>query len=182
MDPVEAHGRKSNDRSANGNERGDRSNGDHSHEQHDHEDHADTHEAGHGSTFGNGGQQAGSSAAESRASRRRRRKGKHYDGDGSDGPGTPEDSAWPIDAQAASAPAAFDRAGAAAVAATAGNNAPSAETAPIDLKAHAEDPDAASIGEPLVDTGRPRKRRRAASRPAGPAGPANAPQSAAEAP
>ena len=58
-------------------------------------------------------------------------------------------------------------------------SASAAQAAPINLKAHAEDPDAAAsgdeLGEALIDTGRPRKRRRAASRPAG------SPQSNAEA-
>jgi ribonuclease E len=106
-------------------------------------------------------QHAGS-AAESRASRRRRRKGKHHDGE--DAPGGPVDSAWTLDAPAPDVEAPAE---------------PAEPLPPINLKAHAEDPDAASGGdelsEALVDTGRPRKRRRAASRPAG------SPQSAAEA-
>ena len=113
----------------------------------DHEDHSGAHEA-QGTASATDGHHVGGSAAENRANRRRRRKGKHHDGDGADAPGTPVDSA----------------------------GTPAAEITPINLKAHADDPDAASdLGEALVDTGRPRKRRRAASRPAG------SPQSAAEA-
>jgi ribonuclease E len=128
------------------------------------------------------------SAAESRANRRRRRKGKHHDGE--DAPGTPVDSAWTLDAPAPSA-ARVPESGVAsegsegAVSVEAATSVVTAappvevEVAPINLKAHAEDPDAAvaadGLGEALSDTGRPRKRRRAASRPAG------SPQSTAEA-
>jgi len=49
---------------------------------------------------------------------------------------------------------------------------------PINLRAHADDPDSVGssedLGTALADTGRPRRRRRAASRPAGPAGAAEA--------
>jgi ribonuclease E len=183
MDPVEAHGRKSNDRSGNGSERGERSNGangDNGHEQHehDHEQDHDEHEngngAGSGNGNGNGAHRDGSSAAESRASRRRRRKGKHHegDGDGADAPGMPVEAAWPVDRHTPSVAAAAESAAESAV-----------EAAPINLKAHAEDPDAVNVGEDLggalVDTGRPRKRRRAASRPAG--SPQSTAPSAAEA-
>ncbi len=183
MDPVEAHGRKSNDRSGNGAERAERSNGangdnGHEHHEHDHEQDHDEHEngngAGSGNGNGNGAHRDGSSAAESRASRRRRRKGKHHDGDGdgADAPGTPVEAAWPVDTHTPSVAAAAESAAESSV-----------EAAPITLKAHADDPDAVNVGEnlgeALVDTGRPRKRRRAASRPAG--SPQSTTPSAAEA-
>src|SRR6185437_715010 len=114
-------------------------------------------------------------AAESRASRRRRRKGKHHEGE--DASGTSADSAWDSDAEADAAVPGVSSATEATAAEV--DAAPVVQAPPINLKAHAEDPDAAAdsddLGEALVDTGRPRKRRRAASRPAG------SPQSNAEA-
>ena len=150
MDPVDAHGRKSNDRTgtANGSNG---SNGGQSHDHHEHDDDREDGASAQGAATATGTPHVGGgSAADSRANRRRRRKGKHLDGDGTDAPGTAADS--------------------------------DEDVAPINLKAHAEDPDAVhaaeDLSEALLDTGRPRKRRRAASRPAGPAG---AQQAAAEA-
>jgi ribonuclease E len=134
---------------------------------------------------GTSGAHHAGSAAESRANRRRRRKGKHHDGE--DAPGTAVDSAWTLDAPGpgtsvdAAYPAQFEAAEDVVAASAAGSvpAEPPAPIAPINLKAHADDPDSAAasddLGEALADTGRPRKRRRAASRPAG------SPQSAAEA-
>jgi ribonuclease E len=118
-----------------------------------------------------------SDAAESRANRRRRRKGKHHDGDGFAAGGDGDD----VSGDVTEAPDEFP--GPAAAVETAQprsrsytvDAAPEAALAevgaPIILKAHEDDPDAlggeAELSAALTDTGRPRKRRRAASRPAG---------------
>ncbi|HEV2345181.1 MAG TPA: Rne/Rng family ribonuclease [Actinocrinis sp.] len=147
MDPVEPHGRKSVERSV--------SIVDHTD---DHDEHAGGDVHAHGASTHHVG-----SAAESRANRRRRRKGKHHESE--DMAATPMDSMnsdWSLEAH---------EPGTAAEA--------SVPAAPINLKAHVDDPDAVAatgdeLSNALIDTGRPRKRRRAASRPAG------TPQSAAE--
>ncbi|MBS2963923.1 Rne/Rng family ribonuclease [Actinocrinis puniceicyclus] len=161
VDPVEPHGRKVTERSAAVVERIDRVTG----ENGPHE-HADADEGGHLP-----------GAAETRASRRRRRKGKHHEGE--DLLDAAVEPVWTEDTDIGT----VDTAGTAGTADTRGGAAASAAPPPatpaISLKAHAEDPDAAAVSdelnEALIDTGRPRKRRRAASRPAG------SPQSAAEA-
>ncbi len=173
VDPVEPHGRKTAERSTTVVERIDRVTGEHAHS------HGQAHDDGSGDASephggGTGEAPHASSAAESRASRRRRRKGKHHEGE--DASGTSADSAWDSDAEADAAEPGVSSATEAAAKA---DPAPVVQAPPINLKAHAEDPDAAAdsddLGEALVDTGRPRKRRRAASRPAG------SPQSNAEA-
>jgi ribonuclease E len=187
MDPVEPHGRKTAERSTAVVERIDRVTGEHAHSHgHAHDEHGGSGDASErqGSTGGGNEARHASSAVESRASRRRRRKGKHHEGD--EAPGTPVDSAWDSDADAGSdadAPAVSARpvvnSATQTASAAEADAAPMVQAAPINLKAHADDPDAAAggdeLGEALVDTGRPRKRRRAASRPAG------SPQSNAEA-
>jgi ribonuclease E len=190
MDPVEPHGRKTAERSAAVVERIDRVTGEHAHS-HTHDEHgssgrggsgdaSETHGGGTASSGGAGGTHHASSAVESRASRRRRRKGKHHEGE--DASGAPVDASWAAEAEAPGADVAAPEKSAPEPNATEPNTTESDSTAaahvePINLKAHADDPDAAGdeLGEALVDTGRPRKRRRAASRPAG------SPQSAAEA-
>ena len=176
MDPVEPHGRKAAERATTVVERIDRVTGEHSHghDEHGGSGDASEHHGGNASNGNAGDARHASSAVESRASRRRRRKGKHHEGE--DAPGAPVDSSWVADDAAPdTSPGAEVDAGADAESA----QAPAVQTAPINLKAHADDPDAAATGdelsEALVDTGRPRKRRRAASRPAG------SPQSNAEA-
>jgi hypothetical protein len=152
---VEPHGRKSTERSVSVVEHAD-----------DHDEHAGADVHAHGAHHVG-------SAAESRANRRRRRKGKHHESE--DSAATAAESAWSSEAHGPGA----------------GSHDPGADTArketakasvqvaPINLKAHADDPDAAvasdGLGAALIDTGRPRRRRRAASRPAG------TPQSTAEA-
>jgi ribonuclease E len=154
MDPVEPHGRKVAERSSSVLERIDRVTGEHANG-------SDEHGAG-GSRAEESGPHSG--AAESRANRRRRRKGKHHEDEEAAGAtgdsGDSGESAWSADSADTEAAQRLTDAAAA-----------------LDLKAHAEDPDALSdeLGEALVDTGRPRKRRRAASRPAG------SPHSSAEA-
>ncbi|MGH3416958.1 MAG: Rne/Rng family ribonuclease, partial [Actinocrinis sp.] len=125
MDPVDAHGRKQN-----GQAPAPVSEPEHVHEPADEDE---------------GGAQHAGGTAESRASRRRRRKGKHYDGE--DAPGTPADSEWPADDAAHSGSAGG---GAAATTSADGSSsgadgdsaqAPARVTAPISLRAHADDPD-----------------------------------------
>jgi len=176
MDPVEPHGRKAAERATTVVERIDRVTGEHSHghDEHGGSGDASEHHGGNASNGNAGDARHASSAVESRASRRRRRKGKHHEGE--DAPGAPVDSSWVADdAVPDTSPRAEPDASATAESA----KAPAVQTAPINLKAHADDPDAAAAGdelsEALIDTGRPRKRRRAASRPAG------SPQSNAEA-
>jgi len=194
MDPVEAHGRRSAERPAPERTVVERTVVDRTAVDRAVADRTAAEAADEAEDDGSGtaGAHHAGSAAESRANRRRRRKGKHHDGE--DAPGTPVDSAWTLDAPGpGSAPAAelsaVQDAGSVSgpvsvsVDAVSVNDAGPAEAqvpvAPINLKAHAEDPDSAAatedLGEALSDTGRPRKRRRAASRPAG------SPQSAAEA-
>ncbi|HEU5429303.1 MAG TPA: Rne/Rng family ribonuclease, partial [Actinocrinis sp.] len=172
MDPVEPHGRKTAERSTAVVERIDRVTSEHAHshgQAHDDDSGSGDASEQHGGT---GEARHASSAVESRASRRRRRKGKHHEGD--DASGAP---AWDSDTEADAAEPGVSSATEAAAAEE--DTAPVVQAPPINLKAHAEDPDAAAdsdeLGEALVDTGRPRKRRRAASRPAG------SPQSNAEA-
>jgi ribonuclease E len=182
MDPVEPHGRKAAERATTVVERIDRVTGEHSHGHDEHGGSSDASEphSGNASNGNAGDARHASSAVESRASRRRRRKGKHHEGE--DASGAPVDASWAAEAEAPGADVAAPEKSAPEPNAPEPNATESDSTAaahvePINLKAHADDPDAAGdeLGEALVDTGRPRKRRRAASRPAG------SPQSAAEA-
>jgi ribonuclease E len=112
------------------------------------------------------GESGAADTAEGRAGRRRRRKGKHHDGDGffaGDGEGF-DQAAEPGDTPAQHPAAAVAAAEAAPVSAPVSSPA----AAPVALKAHQDDPDAlGEAPEPGGETARPRKRRRAASRPAG---------------
>jgi ribonuclease E len=149
LDPAEPHGRRSGDRAAVARTPDAAA-------VEDEPDHR------HGSAL-----ESGASAAESRASRRRKRKGKHYEG---------EDAGFGVAVMTAQESDEAEESDAPAPAAA--PTAPAVPLEPINLRAHAEDPDAVGaiedLGTALTDTGRPRRRRRAASRPAGPAGAAEA--------
>jgi ribonuclease E len=177
MDPVEPHGRRgsqserssrsrgeSQDDAANGADGGGADEGrgkrDHGRGQNGQGPAQDGHGRGHVE-----------SAAESRANRRRRRKGKYHDGEADaellGAPGTAvaveTDDADTDETETAGSETAD---GAEAE--------PETPREPLNLRAHAEDPDSVGVDEvgvaEVADSGRPRKRRRAASRPAGPAG------------
>jgi ribonuclease E len=176
MDPVEPHGRRSGQSERSGKNRGeshdDTANGAHAadaDEAHGKNDHGRGQNGQSGAAQADGFSRGHSeSAAESRANRRRRRKGKYHDSDSeSEFLETPDTSVGvENDETESAAPASSDSLG--AVSGSSADEEPAAPREPLNLRAHAEDPDA--VGADMAEAARPRKRRRAASRPAGPAG------------
>ena len=187
MDPVEAHGRRSGQSERSGRNRGEsqddqpngrptggvESDGDEARGKRDH----GREKNGQGGQNGNStgpadapGRGHAESAAESRANRRRRRKGKYHDSESeTEGLDTPDTSLGveTEDAEDAAAPAQSVQS--VTVATATEEPEPEVVLEPLNLRAHAEDPDSAVAAavDPAADSGRPRKRRRAASRPAG---------------